>query len=211
MKRVVAVLLALVMVCGAAIADEILFRGHPWGTNYQLVASELGEPFDWYEEKGHLIDWMNQEWDYGKEPNCFRVYGYPDGESFKVAGYNVSFVTFAMLYSAEENVVLKELADTELFGAIYSLVVTDSNAAYEDLKTKLTSLYGEGTEGKEKYSDDVFATWDGDNNTCVKLTLSSYGDVTICYGNTNLEVISELNAALTAEQQAAIKNDLSGL
>lgn len=210
MKKLVAVVLVLAMMCGVALADEILFRGNQWGSKYSDVTSEMRYVRRWYDDEIHMIDWMNFDSDYSKEPNGFDVTGYTDDEDFKVAGYNVNGISFLFLYSINGVEVIKDIQDSELFGAQYSLQIMDREIAYADLKEKLSGLYGDGKEGKNEYGNITFATWTGDNDTAVKLIMDDYG-IYIRYGKTDNRIFEELNAALIAEQQAAIKNDVSGL
>lgn len=210
MKKLVAVVLVLVMMCGAALADEILFRGNPWGSKYSDVTAEMRYVGNWYDDEIHMIDWMNFDTDYSKEANGFNVLGHSIDEDFRVAGYSVNGISLLFLYSTNGVEVIKDIQDSELFGAQYSLQVMDLEIAYTDLKEKLSGLYGDGKEGKNEYGDMTFVTWTGDNDTAVKLITDNYG-IYIRYGKTDDRILEELNAALIAEQQMAIKNDISGL
>ena len=43
MKRLVSLLLITIMLCSGAFADEILFRGIPWGSNVNYVDKAMGD------------------------------------------------------------------------------------------------------------------------------------------------------------------------
>lgn len=210
MKKLVSVVLVLAMMCCAASADEILFRGNHWGSKYSDVTAEMQYVGRWYDDELHFVDWMDLNIDYSKESNGFDVIGYTDDEDFKVAGYSVNTISLLFLYSTNGVEVIKDIQDSELFGAQYSFQVMDLEIAYTDLKEKLSGLYGDGKEGKNEYGDMTFVTWAGDNDTAVKLITDGYG-IYIRYGKTDNRILEELNAALIAEQQAEIKNDVSGL
>ena len=160
-------------------------------------------------------------------------------EGLKVAGYEAIGGAYCAYGLSDNGEVLKERQDSTLYAGGYVFTVIDHETAYLDLKAKLNGLYGEGVEevedgeswyatanGSGKYHYEVrCTTWNGDNNTQVKLhcTLSDLDDplmdennICLWYGKSDAdEYLEKLQSALYQEklhaEQGSRNEDTSGL
>ena len=214
MKKLAAILLALILTlaCTAALAETtdqpILFRGIPWGISYeelsgQVALTGLEESFVTLSTK-YLIERNDDEDPYSG--TYFTVYAdYTDeGEDAigDVAGYELCYARlfFARTLDGDGNVA-KDEAHTALYGATYEVyaqpvdpaVEKTPSQALEDLRAKLTSLYGEPEiTGKR-------SVWRGAEGTLLSLfpdgNSSNY--IHIYYASETGDVL--LDACLAAE------------
>ena len=220
MKRVLSVIIVIfIMTCFTGYADsdkEIRFRNISWGINIDEVKQALSDIELWNDGDGYpLSHWSDKQAYYiVREENgwmgwCFNNY---TGEPLKVAGYPVSIVYVYCAYSLDETGnVLRNRESSEFYMASYIFDVLDKQGTYEDLKAKMTSLYGEGKETIE-YGSGIYNTgsdewksyksttmrveWRGANNTGVVLTgiwddremgVSIESGVTLVYGKTDYD------------------------
>lgn len=158
---------------------------------------------------------------------------YVDGGGFtgrytglKVAGYDVSDSYACYLFPIDDNgVVNKSIDDAQFYFGWYvfdSDDYVDGEGIYSDLSSKLTSLYGNGTENTE---DDFFSTvtWNDESNNQIRLLLGGknkdYKYVTLGYIAADADKrLDEMQSALDAEaanaeamEREKNKNDVSGL
>lgn len=211
MKKLICTLLVFLTFATPALADEILFRGIPWGSNVSDVLDAMPKysnesSFGW---ETRIDAWNSFNADYGKSKNgeTPTIYYYGD---LSVAGYKVSSITFQFLFSVNaEGVVERSKDELLLRGAMYQLEVADIEMASDDLAEKLTNLYGKGEKGTNELDNQII-TWYGDNNTGVCL---EYSDdyIVIWYGNTDESVISNLDNALAREEQEKAVGNIDGL
>lgn len=120
-------------------------------------------------------------------------------KEMKVAGYNVEDCTllFAAIEKDGEYILTNE--DSALYAARYKIKPIDCETAKEDLKTKISSIYGEpdstkgiaSSENSEEANEYIY--WYGANNTVLVLS-SLDGRITISYVWLGGEEL--LNAAL---------------
>lgn len=222
MKKFFAFFLVLLMTSSVAFAEEITFRGIEWGSNMAEIEKELEvysiddsmmrrwsvieEAFDW----AHMNDY----------PCGWYAFGMP--KDLNVGGYDIcSIQLFCAWKLSDTGEILREKQESEFYAAIYSFAVVDIEATYNDLKEKLSSLYGtplESTESREgyyanaggsgKYIETVrVSEWYGENNTGVRLRSCSSDveslnaeEITISYGKTDADQrIERLQTALKAE------------
>ena len=191
MKKLLCALLMITLFAQTAIASEITFRDIPWGSNVDSVLSMLYGS-DWQE--GYLISeayisplgngFFTEEFG---ESYCFNGgFEWKDlrDSYFVVAGHNVAYTSFTFTYGIEDGVLSLAPEDSQLVKAEYTFGVTDKFLVYNDLKTKLTSLYGEPkllrTE-EPSFNFDTYAEctdirdaclWYGENNTAVLLSMN---------------------------------------
>lgn len=245
MKKAIAVILVFLIVSSVAYADEITFRDIPWDSSMSEIEKLLDLDFFYTYDEATIRRWKNitekVDWEYINDYSDGWEYIYMGyGEhAIKVAGYDV-IMNVACRYGIEENdEILKGKSDSVLCSASYSFDVIDHTAAYEDLKSKLTSLYGEGTEttdvlegyycgvksSGEYHTTVKITTWIGENNTEAKLYCSvddvddpllQNDSLALYYGKAdedkNIDRLQELLhiEALKREQESR-SNDTSGL
>ena len=211
MKKLICTLLVFLTFVTPALADEILFRDIPWGSNVPYVLDAMPQysnecDFGW---ETRIDAWNSFNADYGKSKNgeSPTIYYYGD---LSVAGYKINSITFQFLFSVDtEGVIHRGKDDLFLRGAMYRFEVADIEMASADLTEKLTDLYGEGEQHINEL-DNQTITWYGDNSTGVCL---EYSDdyIVIWYGNTDESVISNLDKALAREEQEKAVGNIDGL
>ena len=149
------------------VSDEkaILFRGIPWGANISSYEKAFEGQHVSKNDNEYLIRWSNRKSEL--DPNSVNLNnmygdGYPAGwgtlifsmdreNGFKVSGYHVSTVLGLFAYGIDnEGDVLRDEKDSRFYMAEYGFDAEDGINAYDDLKQKLTDLYGTGTETSEK-------------------------------------------------------------
>lgn len=190
MKRIIAVVLCLLMLCSTASAEEILFRDLPWLRSIDEVFSELGifdaettettaENWKW------LFDsWNNQingfgtlvldDWAiYDDAGFCFHPYMVCPFED--VAGYKLTYVELQFMYGMENGEVFRDKEHAQFISGKYTLRPDDYQSAYDDLREKLIWLYGKpireesGKFGWDNKGRKHYSLWEGDNGTSLLL------------------------------------------
>lgn len=171
-----------------SIADEILFRNLPWGSDPNAMEKELKAAGFLYpiasESSLVYLDRYLDELDRSYLDNSRITEEYcgwgliafnfsEDGPS--VAGYSISSVQAYFHSPIKDGTVNLEKKAAGLYLAQYTLNVIDFDTAFDELSSKLTKLYGEPIRRDGKTSalineNDVFFT------TCDTIRLYYYGD-----------------------------------
>ena len=222
MKRIIAFLTALLLAVGcslSACAQEtrpITFRGVPWDTAHDEAIKQLqmdGVSLDTYAMGTKMktiediiydgIGFYNYEAAF-----CHRI----DFQSskFNVAGYSDADVLVYFVYAPDNsgNFTAEE-KDSVFFAAKYELDVNDVAAVREDLKAKLSSLYGEPCNEKEKtlIFENTWITWEDEEGNRVVLGTREYQETTrkvyiwYAWGEAN-QLLQQSNDALYAAARA---------
>lgn len=232
MKRLVTIfILILCVVAGSALAKttkyegEILFRNIPWGGTIDEVEAALaGENLDFsYEKEGSMgmnyaslsaIVYMNGSWleKYATEMSstCFTPITVAGYETFETEVY------FAYLPN-ENNKIDKKRENTYFTLACYKFEPVDLDRAIEDMKVKLSSLYGDidKTETKRTAFKSEFSFWFTDNDSFIclhKVDYSASPQMLIYYGTLKGEGIIQKAKKLQVEaaKNTEIKNSEAG-
>lgn len=233
MKKILVLCLLLMLSLQAlAVADEITFRGIPWGSSLTEVEEYFSNlsivDFDSEDVKRDTI--LNDDYDVYSNNSyecCWHDFVFPHG-SITVAGYDVNIHLYCFYGIDENGNVLREKEDSVFYAASYDLEVVDVETSYEDLVNKLTSLYGEGSlqtsggtvyygsstgSGTYEYEERIM-TWLGDNDTGVRIycivndlehSQGDPGSITIYYAKTDAWI--ELDKLQNALHQEAIANE----
>lgn len=144
---------------------KILFRNLSWGSNIAAFENAFENQHVSKNDDEYLIRWSNRKVE--EDPNTVNLNsmygdGYPAGwgtliistdreNGFKVSGYHVSTILGLFAYSVDDaGNVLRSESDSRFYMAEYGFDVEDGIAAYDDLKAKITDLYGQGTETSVK-------------------------------------------------------------
>ena len=179
MKKLVvfSVLLALLFVHGTCFADEIVFRGIPWGSAADYTCDELNKnglslylsSVDEYRSKAATYRLRNMiapmlygNASIGEQGLTTIALAYP--RDVKVAGYNLSSVMTFFVYKPHEGELVYNDKYTAFYAGVYSFVPENIDGMYNDLKEKLSSVYGEySVEGNQDIIVDLFGekefTW----------------------------------------------------
>ncbi|MBQ8073919.1 MAG: hypothetical protein IJ231_09190 [Clostridia bacterium] len=197
-KYICVVFVSIMIIClvaEAAYADEILFRGLPWYSSMAEVKASFADDPILVDEVDEAVQVLYSKIDGNMHNLSYGITGYPagwvaysylDGMDFNVAGYGLSDMMVYCCYGLDENNVDREINSSRLYLASYTFNVVDKQGAFEDLKEKLTSLYGNGIENAVENSyyaigendlEEVSFTehkieWLGDNNTAAVLVYS---------------------------------------
>ena len=179
------VLLLCVAFLSVSWADEILFRGIPWGTSLKELEDQGylkdSYPYDDYlPYEAYMTthpSWRNALGGCTPYVSGFDCTCYP--RDMKVAGYTVGYMSLYCHYAVENGKINKSEASSVLYAADYALTPEDYEAAYANLKSKLSDLYGDVKETvtyEEKVYNGIYcevanatSVWSGDNNTHVVL------------------------------------------
>ena len=207
--------------------EQILFRGIEWGSNYNEAITDLGgismcdlrESEYWYSIK----DYMNTESGMSKYNGTLGGYTYASASSLKdlsVAGYPIESLYMYFIYTpGEEGMLIKDTEHTKLVYAYYKIKPKDLEAAYDDLTTKLTSLYGDvdETDHSTFLIDDNQNLWYGANGTMVSVVSRDYNttstkELYIKYGFAGGDDLMKASYdALVLEESKKAANNTDGL
>lgn len=177
MKKFLTFLLAFLMIYSVACAEEITFRGIPWGTDPQTVIQLMGwdvaliEENQIMEEMGKtpqtddpMVRYFlnNEVSDVGYFTFDDKIYGENCGYVFSdyyfrrgdmtVAEHDVSDIELEFLYGIENNEVNTAYQASEFVKATYSFWGGEISI-FDDLLDKLTWLYGEPSDFVEEIND----------------------------------------------------------
>lgn len=255
MKKLICLLFVLLTVTLPALADEIRFRGIPWGSNVQTVISALG----WDEELARRNELIEQagntiqtddplvyyllsnrvrEVGYSvfdnkiENENCGYTYNnfYSLKDEMIVAEHSVDTITLEFLYGVEDGNVLEDQTSSEFVKGTYKFM-GDDIGIYEDILDKLIWIYGEPIDFSETIEDypsskikEVVATWEGENDTVLLLTLMARGEysaetyeyiysisnLSLEYGKTDIgERISAIVSIMEKNERDVKYNDIN--
>lgn len=228
MKRIISLLLfVLIVVCNVALADDvyekpILFRGIEWASSYTdalkglpegIRMYDLDEDEYWYPVIEYMFDPFNTL--YRAEIGASTYAMSSSLSNVKVAGYPVEGLKLYFTFlPGDDGLLIKDADHTALFYAYYRLEPKDPDAVYDDLVTKLTSIYGDvdATEKKSPYISYEMALWNGADGTMVSVMREDYPSGThniyIKYGFSGGNDLMEAayNAIVLEETQSAASN-----
>lgn len=154
MKKFLAVLLTLAVLSFCSIslaesetADTYLFRSIPWySAKSDAVESLTG--LDSYSNRSNttMPDWFQRWNNIDGDYTVDEAGAYVSYRNVSVAGYNADLYTYYM-YPIVDGRVSRNDDNAEFYMAIYEFeTLTDMPAVYEDLRAKLTDLYGKSKE-----------------------------------------------------------------
>ncbi len=178
MKRIIALSIAvLLLISTCACADEVKFRDIPWGASVETLEKALKSdgvyissmdgfavPYPALFKTSHskqgfasMQDGVNQS---REEIGWFTTAFFMT--PLKVGGYEVESISAYSFYGLSDSVVLKEKKDSIFYAAEYTFNVRDKEAAYKDLKEKLSILYGDPIETED---NDVLTSFASETPT----------------------------------------------
>lgn len=231
MKKTCALLMVPIMClsCFGALAKcdkPILFRGAEWGCTIEEAVKVLPgktpiadlqmKPIErWYPMNEMMFS--HDVWGIAKfaeELGC-RYDCTPLIKENQVAGYDVSGLSLYFVYRPGENGLLQK-DSTALVNACYTLNPKSSELAYDDLRQKLISLYGDVDESDQKSisgHDFIQSLWYGADGTMVSLVRNCYRDrIEIQYGfEGGNDLMQEAYDAVALEEVLNAASDVDGL
>lgn len=169
---------------------EIVFRDIPWGTSYLEVESQFpewdlmkfeGDGFKTYSVDDVLIgDYEGLNFDY----TDINVIASAVNGEIEVAGYITSSVDLYFSYGiGNDGTVLANDNCSKFYAAKYTYSPEDISFVYNDLKTKLTNLYGEPSDLKT--DTEEYYVFDSDGSTS---TVNINIEIAHWYGKNNTEL-----------------------
>lgn len=173
MKKIFSVLLVLSMLAAYALADaptydgEILFRGLPWGCSINDAIANI-------QAAGVTSDRVREDCDVHAVEYSVSVdscgFSYAPSDlptDFFVAGHLVEQVAIDAIYGIVDGEISHDRADSRVYCATYYFKdQANIKDVYDDLVSKLTSMYGTPVEAIKSY----FAynlMWTGTNNAAI--------------------------------------------
>lgn len=215
---------------------EILFRDIPWGITY-AEACDLMPEFDWYTMYFYMMKTYSvDEIIYGDyegidfENSGINMTAIPFyNKETSVAGYTTSNIDLYFSFPVINGIMAQDENNSIFYGARYEFEPENTDDMYDDLKTKLSSLYGnpikEYSEADYLDIETTITVWEGANNTYVSLYADDVFDevelwpdsLYISYawgeGDAFLQAASDAVSAQAIEEESSIygNDDLGGL
>lgn len=200
---------------------EILFRDIPWGISLVQFEERIGFNTS-VSRNTDLVYWSSFKPTSDIKRSKYSV-GFNASSSYsdpiQVAGYNARLTFACFLYGKNGDSVDKSPESSEFYLAAYTFDVEDSEGTYLDLKEKMNSLYGNGTDDYNSNEYNYSTTWYGANDTAVRLRFrytSLGGVVYLVYGKLDsdqrvTDVDEIIRNELVAEEQANRNDSIDGL
>lgn len=232
MKKILCALLfiAVILFADAAISEseknpEILFRNNKWGASFSEVKRSypdnlhLLSPID---DKAYEIEYRifgdENAKRYDNYVGCNEILSFTlRGKDFTVAGYPVAETCVYFAYVPGENGIINhDDPETALYYAYYSIEPLDMSVVYNDLKDKLSSLYGNPVDGKMsdiggKY-ETRYISWFGANDTVLSLVWNGNKYIVIKYGWLGgNQLLKNAYDALVLEERMTDASNVDGL
>lgn len=192
MKKLFALALMICLVCAIALSAtaeskkdvSITFRGINWGIPVTQIDSKMPEGVRLYapevSDGFRSVEYFLYDGndDYYKGAVGYSVQARSSSlENMKVAGYEVSsmYMYFACV-PGSDGLPTGNQEDSAFYAAYYKLEPKDADAAYDDLVTKLTGLYGDvfATYEKSPYISYKYTVWKGADGSMVSLEKEDY-------------------------------------
>lgn len=189
MKKTISVILVLLFVftlsCAACAdeADSFLFRNIPW-YSAKKDAREILSSLEEYRNRSDstMPDWFQRWNNIDGDYTVAEAGTYTTYRNVSVAGYTASLNTYYM-YPIVDGRLSKNDDDAEFYLAVYEFAtLTDMQAVYDDLVTKLTGLYGESSalNNPDNWTKFDGRLWKAKDGSQIWLRLYyMYGDYTL--------------------------------
>lgn len=178
--------------------NTILFRNIPWFSNVPSTLTALGV-YDRDEiDSTEGLDFNNvfvvgQPTSYGfgslrlenwkaYKNVCCMAGSAKNSIKWDVAGYETSMVNLYFMYAVEDGMVTTDKNKAQFISGIYNLIADDYPAAYDDLRDKLTWLYGdpavdhEKPHGESEVRREKYAQWNDENDASILLYVKYFTD-----------------------------------
>ncbi|MDO5765549.1 MAG: hypothetical protein Q4P84_07630 [Elusimicrobiales bacterium] len=244
MKRTLCMLTLLLLLPVISLAEgaekEILFRGIPWGSSIIQVVESLNQQGVSISKQSIKRDSLMDAWSLDFYHSYMESVDHagcridvhsmntPFSDDFRMGGYPVESIHAYCHYAYAADAVDRDDQHTQFYLVDAWIDATDEDAAYHDLKAKLTQLYGAPVEDvASQYtanhrSDTYYCVWYGAQDTavCLHYGCSAYKEgndwgqetkyVILTYGKQDNSLV-ELEQAIAREEADAAAGDLGGL
>ena len=236
MKKIVCAFLVVVLMASVSFAtadtnENIVFHGIPWDISINELASALKERgipvgYNDISNDANMAVWtyeFRNSYEHDIETTGHKIsrYFWNDDVVVNIAGYPVQRMEFYAHYDITDGVLKQDANESRYYLTNSWFDVDDEMAVsvYNDLSSKLTRLYGNGSENTTYIVDNTYTytVWNGANNTAVCLyrsvsDSSDYQFVHLMYGKTNIEETLQNVRKLVIEKQVqSVAEDVTGL
>lgn len=234
MKRFFIFLVVLMLFVPAALADtetEIVFHGIPWGISVNELADQLRQrnisvSASDIKNDEDMVFWGSQflsvsDDRFDTTGHKISLYYWNDPGKAKIAGHPVQELELYSHYGIADGKISLDANDSKYYLVNIWFDANDEMVVgiYDDLLTKLTTLYGNCTESTFKTSSSNYtcATWHGANNSAVILyrsvsDSSGYQFVHLIYGKTDSEqTLREVRRLVIEHEIQSVADDSTGL
>ena len=175
---------------------EILFNEIPWMSNFAQSEEQMKKN-DGYKSGAIFKGVIRSPYYFlcGNGKNNYEGSDYSEiggitrtvFDEMKIAGYNLSDCAMYFVGIAKNGTYILSDEDSILYAACYTIESTDVKTTKEDLKTKISSVYGDpdNTREIEPYANapitEEYIYWYGANDTVLVLSSDEGGRITISY------------------------------
>jgi len=207
---------------------EINFSGFEWYTDYATTietatAKGIDGKFDWVRDQFNDESCLTPHWPTiynsinsfaGSEVRCggylHFIYDIPD-----VAGYKIDSLSMYMMWNPDRGYTwnYQREGSTQFYMAKYELDVTDKENCYNDLVTKLKSLYGENpfTDVYGQVSPTTYTVWINNEGALVGVSYNEYVVNLVYMAPGAEERLCEVEEIVKAQEIESAKDNVSGL
>lgn len=203
MKRIISVVVALLSLVSVAFADaptydgEILFRGLPWGCSINDAVENIQSAGVTYDRVREDQDVHGIDYSFSVDDCGFSYAPSNLPSDFFVAGHLVEQVAVDAIYGITDGKISRERGDSRIYcGTYYFKSQENIKDVYDDLVSKLTSLYGASVDAVDSYYD-FSQMWTGANNAAIIIEMDdgSYPLLHISYWDLGIyDMISEMQS-----------------
>lgn len=241
MKRIISLVLVFVsaslLLQGMAIAEkcplpavnstaEITFSGFEWYTDYPTTlkaATQKGfvNKYDWSRDNFDLDRYVTPHWktilnsinsNAGSEEGCGGYLNYTS-DLPKVAGYKIDGLKLYFYWNPKKGPTTNFSAKDAcyFYMAVYSFDVTDNQAAYADLVTKLKKIYGNDPYVGESGCGTDYTVWVNADQAAVGISVDEYDVELVYYAPGAEDRLAEVEALVKKKEIDDAADDMSGL
>lgn len=165
--------------------NPILFRNIPWGANFETAKAAFPDKVRWCDvndDSAYNVEYMVYDGAETRYTGNVSEYKYTQSSSLeeagmKVAGYNIASIVLRFAYvPGSDGLLVHDDNHVALYLAQYQIEPKDPDAVYNDLLTKLSSLYGDidYTHTNAQYISYTYNVWNGSDGTMVCLEREDY-------------------------------------
>ena len=205
---------------------EIAFSGFEWYTDYKTTldaATKKGitNKYDWSRDNFDLDKYVTPHWktilnsinsNAGSEEGCGGYLNYTS-DLPKVAGYKISNLKLYFYWNPEKGPTKDYSAKDACFFymAAYQFDVSDNQAAYADLVSKLKKIYGDNPYQDEDGCGTEYTVWVNADQAAVAISVDEYGLDLVYFAPGAEDRLATIEAFVKQKEITDAADDTSGL
>lgn len=239
MKKLMALVLVVMILClqGFALAErcklpavntdvEIKFSGFEWYTDYKTTlnaATQKGfvNNYDWSRDNFEVDNYVTPHWKTilnsinsaaGSEQGCGGYLNYTS-DIPNVAGYKVSGLKLYFIWNPEKGRATDFTAPNAclFYMAKYEFDVSDKQAAYKDLVSKLMTIYGPNPYVGDDGCGTDYTLWVNSEQAAVGISVDEYSLVLIYYAPGAEDQLANIEELVKQQEIENAADDMTGL